>query len=91
MHDLRHTVGMRLREAEVREETIADILWHNRPSMTAHYSVAQVAELIEALNKVSNENNRGNRSLVMIARDARNLKVPQKSPDEKKAARQIFA
>ena len=91
VHDLRHTVGMRLREAEVREETIADILWHNRPSMTAHYSVAQVTELYEALNKVSNESNRVNRSLVMIARDARNLKVPQKSPDEKKAARQIFA
>ena len=91
VHDLRHTVGMRLREAEVREETIADILWHNRPSMTAHYSVAQVTELIEALNKVSNESNRGNRSLVMIARDARNLKVPQKSPDEKKADRQICA
>ena len=78
---------MRLREAEVREETIADILWHNRPSMTAHYSVAQVTELFEALNKVSNESNRVNRSLVMIARDARNLKVPSR----KKAARQLFA
>ena len=29
VHDLRHTVGMRLREAEVREETIADILWQS--------------------------------------------------------------
>ena len=29
VHDLRHRVGMRLREAEVRKETIADILWHN--------------------------------------------------------------
>jgi len=80
VHDLRHTVGMRLREAEIREETIADILWHNRRSMTAHYSVAQVAELYDALNKISNESNRVNRSLVMIARDARNLKVPEKSP-----------
>jgi multidrug efflux system membrane fusion protein len=44
VHDLRHTVGMRLREADVREETIAAILWHTRPGMTAHYSVAQVAE-----------------------------------------------
>ena len=84
VHDLRHTVGMRLREAEVREETIADILWHNRPSMTAHYSVAQVAELYEALNRISNESNRVNRSLVMIAREARQVKVPQKSPDNKK-------
>ena len=59
--------------------------------MTAHYSVAQVGELYEALNKISDESNRVNRSLVMIAREARNVKVPQKSPDEKKAARQVFA
>lgn len=37
IHDLRHTVGMRLREAGIREETIADILWHARQGMTAHY------------------------------------------------------
>lgn len=89
VHDLRHTVGMRLREAEVREETIADILWHNRPSMTAHYSVAQVAELYEALNRISNESNQVNRSLVMIAREARKDKVPQKSPDNKKGLEAI--
>lgn len=89
VHDLRHTVGMRLREAGVREETIADILWHNRPSMTAHYSVAQVAELHEALNRVANESNRVNRSLVMIAREARKVEVPQKSPDNKKGLEAI--
>lgn len=58
VHDLRHTVGMRLREAEVREETIADILWHIRPGMTAHYSVAQVGELVEALNRITDERSR---------------------------------
>ncbi len=42
IHDLRHTVGLRVREAGVREETSADILWHTRPGMTAHYSVAQI-------------------------------------------------
>lgn len=89
VHDLRHTVGMRLREAGVREETIADILWHNRPSMTAHYSVAQVSELYEALNRISNEGKRVNRSLVMIAREARELKVPQKSPGNKKGLEAI--
>ena len=34
VHDLRHTLGMRLREAEVREEAIADILWHTRQGST---------------------------------------------------------
>jgi integrase len=31
VHDLRHTVGMRLREAGVPESTVADILWHSNP------------------------------------------------------------
>jgi len=77
VHDLRHTVGMRLREADVREETISDILWHNRPGMTAHYSVAQVRELSEALKRVTNERYRKNRSLEMISRESAS---PQESP-----------
>jgi integrase len=46
-HDLRHTVGMRLREAGVSEATRADILWHSREGMTAHYSVAQVGRSVQ--------------------------------------------
>lgn len=84
VHDLRHTVGMRLREAGVREETIADILWHVRQGMTAHYSVAQVSELVEALNRITDESNRVNRSLAMIAREAREAKVPTNSPRNEK-------
>jgi len=67
---------MRLREAEVREETIADILWHVRPGMTPHYSMAQVAELVDALNRITDERSRTNRSLAMIARKARGEKTP---------------
>ncbi len=84
IHDLRHTVGMRLREAEVREETIADILWHVRPGMTAHYSVAQVAELVDALNRITDERSRTNRSLAMIAREARGETSPHKVPMQMK-------
>lgn len=73
IHDLRHTVGMRLREAGVREETIADILWHNRQGMTAHYAVAQVEELAEALNRITDERSRINRSLAMIRRESRDF------------------
>ncbi len=47
-----------LRKAEVPEETVADILWHTRPGMTAHYSVAQVAALVEALNRITDERHR---------------------------------
>ncbi len=84
VHDLRHTVGMRLREAGVREETIADILWHVRQGMTAHYSVAQVSELVEALNRITDESNRVNRSLAMIAKEAREAKLPKNSPSNEK-------
>jgi integrase len=89
VHDLRHTVGMRLREAEIREETIADILWHVRQGMTAHYSVAQVSELVDALNRITDEANRTNRSLAMIAREAREAKVPKISPRNEKGPEAI--
>lgn len=83
VHDLRHTVGMRLREAGVREETIADILWHTRQGMTAHYSVAQIEELLEALERITDERSRINRSLDMIRRE-RAGRSPQNVPLKRK-------
>jgi len=50
LHDLRHTVGMRLREAGVSEITVSDVLWHSPRSMTHHHSVAQIVELHSALD-----------------------------------------
>jgi len=77
VHDLRHTVGMRLREAGVREETISDLLWHSRGTMTSHYSVAQVRELLDALNLITDESNRTNASLEMLFREkAQSLQSP---------------
>lgn len=84
IHDLRHTVGMRLREAGIREETIADILWHTRQGMTAHYSVVQIDELLEALNRITDERNRVNRSLAMIRREQVGKESPPKVPSERK-------
>ncbi|MES1982774.1 MAG: tyrosine-type recombinase/integrase [Pseudomonadota bacterium] len=83
IHDLRHTVGMRLREAGAREETITDILWHTRQGMKAHYSVVQIDELLEALNRITDERNRVNRSLAMIRREHIG-ESPRKVPIEKK-------
>ena len=77
VHDLRHTVGMRLREAGVKEETIADILWHNRRGMTAHYSVAQVVEIRDALELITDERNRFNKSLATLIREKSPQKVPK--------------
>ena len=84
IHDLRHTVGMRLREAGAREETIADILWHTRQGMTAHYSVVQIDELLDALNRITDEGSRINRSLAMIRREQVGNNSPRKVPVERK-------
>lgn len=69
VHDLRHTVGMRLREAGVAESTIADILWHSTKTMTQHYSVGQIVELHQALEKVKDDAGRWNKSLAMLKRE----------------------
>jgi hypothetical protein len=75
---------MRLREAGAREETIADILWHTRQGMTAHYSVVQIDELVEALNRITDEGSRINRSLAMIRREQLGKESPRKVPIERK-------
>lgn len=69
VHDLRHTVGMRLREAGVAEGTIADLLWHSTSTMTRHYSVAQIVELHAALEKIKEDSGRWNKSLATLRRE----------------------
>jgi len=69
VHDLRHTVGMRLREAGVAEGTISDILWHSTKTMTQHYSVAQIVELHQALERVKDDAGRWNKSLATLKRE----------------------
>ena len=73
--DLRHTVGMRLREANVRENTIADILWHEHSTMTQHYSVAQIDELVAALELIADEHGRTNKTLQMLQLEAKKQAV----------------
>lgn len=79
VHDLRHTVGMRLREARVSERTQDEILWHNSgKAMTTHYAAAQVAELYDALESVRRPSGRESINVLEIARAQ--APVPQKSP-----------
>ena len=52
VHDLKHTFGRRLRAAGVPEETRAVLLGHKTRSMPTHYSVAELAELIAAVNRI---------------------------------------
>lgn len=89
VHDLRHTVGMRLREVGVPESTVADVLWHSVKSMTQHYSVAQLAELHAALEKIKVDSGRWNKTLATLRheQEERNLResTPPKVPQEQVA------
>jgi hypothetical protein len=76
---MRHTVGMRLREAGVSERTQDDILWHSGGGMTAHYSVAQVLEIRQALELIINERHANNVSLASIIAQQR-ARVPAEVP-----------
>jgi len=80
---------MRLREANVRENTIADILWQEHPSMTGHYSVAQIDELVAALDLIADEPGRANKTLQMLQPGSEETggsgsEVPKKSPTPRK-------
>lgn len=71
VHDLRHTAATRLREAEVPERTISDILWHATANMTGHYARGSVRELIVALEKITDERYSINPTISSIAQGPR--------------------
>ncbi|MBC7501138.1 MAG: tyrosine-type recombinase/integrase [Herminiimonas sp.] len=84
VHDLRHTVGMRLREANVADRTQDAILWHSNRTMTAHYSVAQLVEIFDALQKIKERSSRENATLQSLKHDAKMKRVTQNSLSKEK-------
>ena len=48
VHDLKHTLGRRLRAAGVSFEDRQDLLSHRSGRMTTHYSAAELFKLIDA-------------------------------------------
>ena len=72
----------------VPESTRADVLWHSHVGMTAHYSVAQVVEIREALEKITDEKHANNVPLASIIREGR---VPTKVPTEAKQPEAVLA
>ena len=75
VHDLRHTVGMRLREAGVGPQTISDVLWHSTTSTTAHYSLAQLVELHSALTKIEQPASGWNKTLLTLRQEAEQARL----------------
>lgn len=66
VHDLRHTTGRRLRAAGISNETRKDILGHEGGNITTHYSVAEIGELVEAVEKIAVESSESTPSLTLI-------------------------
>jgi integrase len=58
VHDLKHTFGRRLRAAGVSFEDRQDLLGHKSGRITTHYSQAELANLIEAAEKVCSTDSR---------------------------------
>ncbi|PHR51575.1 site-specific integrase [Cycloclasticus sp.] len=52
VHDLRHTFGRRLRAAGVGLEDREDLLGHKSNRITTHYSMAEIDNLIAAVEKI---------------------------------------
>lgn len=52
VHDLKHTFGRRLRAANVSFEDRQDLLGHKSQRVTTHYSSAELANLITAVNSI---------------------------------------
>ena len=87
VHDLRHTVGMRLRHAGISERTQDEILWHNRRDMTTHYAIAQVREVYDALEAIKREGEEGETlNLLALVRRQQLKAITQNSPKRRKTA-----
>jgi integrase len=72
VHDLKHTYGRRLRAAGVSLEDRQDLLGHKSGKITTEYSAPEVANLIEASNRVCGKKSRKTPALTLI-RTARTI------------------
>lgn len=67
-HDLKHTYGRRLRAAGVSLETRKVLLGHKNGDITSHYSAAELAELLEAANRVCDTRSRKSPAITLLKR-----------------------
>jgi integrase len=67
-HDLKHTCGRRLRAARVTLETRKVLLGHKNGDITSHYSAAEIAELLEAANRICKEKSGKSPAVTLLKR-----------------------
>jgi integrase len=66
VHDLKHTFGRRLRAAGVPLETRKVLLGHRNKDITTHYSAPELAELIEAVQRVAERGDQAQPTLTIL-------------------------
>ena len=66
VHDLKHTLGRRLRAAGVSFEDRQDLLGHKSGRITTHYAAAELSKLIEAAETVCDSS--GNKPELVVLR-----------------------
>lgn len=67
VHDMKHTLGRRLRAAGVSMEDCQDLLGHKSHRITSHYTVPEVEALLRASNRVC-EKRRSGRPVTVLKR-----------------------
>ncbi|MBI3481355.1 MAG: tyrosine-type recombinase/integrase [Nitrosomonadales bacterium] len=67
-HDLKHTFGRRLRAAGIPLETRKVLLGHKNGDITSHYSAPELAELLEAANRVCGGESRKSPAMTLLKR-----------------------
>jgi integrase len=89
VHDLRHTVGMRLRSRGVSPRTQDAILWHASGEMTDHYAIAQLREVYDALELITRPSDEFETlDLHALIRRTKMQRFTKITPDKEKAALQ---
>ncbi len=70
VHNLRHTFGRRLRDAGVPLETRKALLGHANGGITTHYSAAELGELLDAAEKITDRGITQSPTLTVVRRTA---------------------
>ncbi len=81
VHNLRHTFGRRLRGAGVPLETRKALLGHANGDITTHYSAAELGELLDAAEKITDRGITQSPTLTVVRRTA-DTDVGKVSEDE---------
>lgn len=71
VHNLRHTFGRRLRAAGIALETRKTLLGHANGDITTHYSAAELEELIEAVEAITDRSIAQTPTLSLVGRNTK--------------------